>query len=58
VYWPEAFTSGGTPLDFSWGTLVLAIAAAVALFRYKRGILEVLAVSVLIGAILYGLGVR
>ncbi|MNI06200.1 Chromate transporter [compost metagenome] len=48
VLWPKGFDN---PLD--WPSLLIAIAAAVALFRFKRGVIEVL-----IGCGLIGLGVH
>jgi chromate transporter len=46
------------PVQFSWATLLLAIASAVALFKYRRGVIEVLLVAVAIGVLLYALGAR
>ncbi|MNN95875.1 hypothetical protein D3C81_2147600 [compost metagenome] len=48
VLWPEGFDN---PLD--WPSLLIAIAAAIALFRFKRGVIEVL-----LGCGLIGLGVH
>jgi chromate transporter len=48
VLWPKGFDN---PLD--WPSLLIAIAAAIALFRFKRGVIEVL-----IGCGLIGLGVH
>jgi len=44
VLWPQGF--GGA---FDWPSAVLALAAAVALFKYKRNVIHVIAVSGLIG---------
>jgi chromate transporter len=54
---PQWFATGDTPY-FSFATLGLSAAAAVALFRYKRGVIEVLLVSCAAGAVLYTLGAR
>ena len=45
-------------VQFSWATLLLALGSAVALFRFKRGVVEVLLVSTGVGALLYALGAR
>jgi chromate transporter len=44
VLWPQGFSGA-----FDWPSAVLAIAAAVALFKYKRNVIHVIAVSGLIG---------
>ncbi|HCI3234957.1 TPA: chromate efflux transporter [Pseudomonas aeruginosa] len=44
VLWPKGF--GGA---FDWPPAVIAIAAAVALFRYKRGVIQVLVACALMG---------
>jgi chromate transporter len=44
VLWPKGFE--GT---FDWVSALLALAAAVALLRYKRGVIEVIAASAVIG---------
>ena len=44
VLWPQGF--GGA---FDWPSAVLALAAAVALFKYKRNVIHVIAVSGLMG---------
>ncbi|MBT9597374.1 MAG: chromate transporter, partial [Vitreoscilla sp.] len=44
VLWPQGFK--GT---FEWPAAVLAIAGAVALFRFKRSVIQVIAASALIG---------
>jgi chromate transporter len=58
VYWPESAIDPTIPFFFSWATLVLGLASAVALFRYKRSALEVLLASIVLGAGLYLLGAR
>lgn len=50
--------SEGAAIQFSWATLLLAIAAAIALFRYRRGVIEVLLASVAIGCVIYAAGAR
>jgi chromate transporter len=47
VLWPQGFA--GT---FDWLSALLALAAAVALFRFKRGVIEVIAASAVIGLVL------
>jgi len=44
VLWPQGFSGA-----FDWPSAVLALAAAVALFKYKRNVIHVIAVSGLIG---------
>jgi chromate transporter len=44
VFWPQGF--GGS---FDWPSALLAVAAALALLRFKRGVMEVLLVSALAG---------
>ena len=48
VLWPQGFA--GT---FDWASALIALAAAVALLRYKRGVIEVLLVSALAGLAVY-----
>ena len=48
VLWPQGFT--GT---FDWPSALLAVAAALALLRFKRGVMEVLLVSALAGLAVY-----
>jgi chromate transporter len=47
VLWPKGFT--GT---FDWLSALIALAAAIALFRFKRGVIEVIAACAVIGLIL------
>ena len=47
VLWPQGFEG-----VFDWVSALLALAAAVALFRFKRGVIEVIAASAVIGLIL------
>jgi chromate transporter len=44
VLWPKGF--GGS---FEWASALIAVAAAVALFRFKRGVIEVITASAVIG---------
>ena len=46
VLWPQGFAG-----RFEWASALLAIAAAVALLRYKRGVVEVIAVSAALGLV-------
>jgi chromate transporter len=46
VLWPQGFEG-----RFEWASALLAIAAAVALLRYKRGVVEVIAVSAALGLV-------
>jgi chromate transporter len=48
VLWPQGF--GGS---FDWPSALLAVAAALALLRFKRGVMEVLLVSALTGLAVY-----
>jgi chromate transporter len=48
VLWPKGFEN-----SLDWASLLIAIAAAIALFRFKRGVIEVL-----LGCALIGLGVH
>ena len=44
VLWPEGFTG-----RLDWPSLLIAIAAAIALLKFKRGVIEVLSGCGLIG---------
>jgi chromate transporter len=46
VLWPAGFAG-----PFDWPSLLIALAAAIALFRYKRGVVEVIAACAVIGLI-------
>ncbi|NMZ68062.1 chromate transporter [Pseudomonas peli] len=48
VFWPRGFA--GT---FDWPSALLAVGAALALLRFKRGVMEVLLVSALVGLAVY-----
>ena len=48
VFWPQGFA--GT---FDWPSALLAVGAALALLRFKRGVMEVLLVSALAGLAVY-----
>ena len=45
--WPQGFSG-----VFDWPSVVLAVAACVALFKYKRNVIHVIAVSGLIGVVI------
>jgi chromate transporter len=47
VLWPKGFS--GT---FDWPSAVIALLATIALFRFKRGVMEVIAACAVIGLIL------
>lgn len=47
VLWPQGFAGG-----FEWPAFVIAAAATIALFRFKRTVIEVIAVSALCGLLL------
>ncbi|MDT3776701.1 chromate efflux transporter [Nitrospira sp. MA-1] len=47
VLWPHGFTGA-----FDWVSALIALAAAVALFRYRRNVIEVIVVCALIGLII------
>ncbi|HWR80142.1 MAG TPA: chromate transporter, partial [Pseudomonas sp.] len=44
VLWPKGFAG-----HFEWPAALLAVAAVIALLRYKRGVIEVLAGAALLG---------
>lgn len=44
VMWPQGLAGA-----FDWGSALIALGAAVALFRFKRGVIEVIAACALIG---------
>lgn len=44
VWWPQGMAG-----RFDWVAALMAVAAAVALFRYKRSVVQVIAASALIG---------
>jgi len=44
VLWPKGFDGA-----FEWPSALIAVAAALALFRFKRGVMEVIAVSAVAG---------
>ncbi|KRW61291.1 chromate efflux transporter [Pseudomonas sp. TTU2014-080ASC] len=48
VLWPEGFSG-----VFDWPAALIALVSAVALFRFKRGVMEVLLVSALAGLAVY-----
>ena len=47
VLWPKGFTG-----NFDWLSALIALAAAIALFRFKRSVIEVIAACAVIGLIL------
>jgi chromate transporter len=52
VLWPQGF--GGA---FDWASALIALGAAIALFRFKRGVMEVIAACALLGlALRYAVG--
>jgi chromate transporter len=51
VLWPAGFSGG-----FDWFAAVLAVAAGLALFRFRRNVIEVIAVSALAGLLAKTLG--
>ena len=44
VLWPQGFNG-----HFDWPSALIALAAAIALFRFKRGVIQVLAACALVG---------
>jgi len=44
------------PGSVNWGALVIAVAAMTAIFRFRAGVIAVLAASCLAGVMLYLLG--
>ncbi len=54
VLWPQGLGAG--PLaGIDWAALAIALAAALALLRFKRGVMEVIAASALAGLLVTGL---
>jgi chromate transporter len=47
VLWPQGFAG-----KFEWPAALIALAAVIALFRFKRGVLEVIGASALIGLLI------
>ncbi len=47
VMWPQGFGA-----EFDWGSAAIAAAAAVALFRFKRNVIEVIAIAAVAGLLL------
>ena len=47
VLWPKGFAG-----MFDWGSALIALVAAVALFRYKRNVMQVIAVCAVLGLLL------
>ena len=47
VLWPTGFSG-----RFDWPSALIALAAALALFRFKRNVIHVIAASALIGLVL------
>jgi chromate transporter len=48
VLWPQGFSG-----HFDWPSALIALAAAVALFRFRRGVIEVLLACALMGLGMY-----
>ena len=48
VLWPQGFAGA-----FDWVSALIAMAAAVALFRFKRSVIQVLMACALIGLVVY-----
>lgn len=48
VLWPEGFSG-----RFDWPSALIALAAAIALFRFKRGVIQVLLACALIGLVVH-----
>lgn len=51
VWWPTGFASGVIS-SIDWMAVLISIAAAIALFKYKRNVIHVIAASALIGLLL------
>ncbi len=47
VLWPEGFSG-----QFDWRSALIAVAAAIALLRFKRGVIQVIMVCALVGLVL------
>ena len=48
VLWPQGFAGG-----FDWPSALIALSAAVALLRFKRGVIEVIAACAIIGLLIH-----
>ena len=48
VLWPQGFTG-----RFDWPSALIAVAAAIALFRFKRGVIQVLLACALAGLVVH-----
>jgi chromate transporter len=48
VLWPQGFEG-----RFDWPSALIALGAAVALFRFKRGVIQVLLASALTGLVVH-----
>ncbi|MDH4654893.1 chromate efflux transporter [Pseudomonas sp. BN606] len=48
VLWPQGFDG-----RFDWPSALIAVAAAIALFRYKRGVIQVLLACALVGLVVH-----
>jgi len=47
VLWPKGFAG-----SFDWISALIALAAAIALFRYKRGVIQVIATCAVLGLLI------
>ena len=47
VLWPKGFSG-----SFEWTSAAIALAAAIALFRYKLGVIQVIGACALIGLLI------
>lgn len=47
VFWPKGFAG-----QFDWASAVIAVVAGVALFKYKRNVIHVIAGSALLGLLI------
>ncbi|MNE61318.1 hypothetical protein D3C80_1565250 [compost metagenome] len=48
VLWPQGFSG-----SFDWPSALIALAAAVALLKFKRGVIETIAACALIGLLVH-----
>ncbi|WP_156128947.1 chromate efflux transporter [Chitinibacter sp. ZOR0017] len=54
VWWPKGF-AGGILTSVDWISVLISIAAAIALFKYKRNVIHVIAASAVVGLLIKAL---
>jgi chromate transporter len=56
VLWPKGFAAGAPLSGFEWPAALIAVAAALALFKFKRGVIEVIAGCAAFGLLVTQIG--